>query len=183
MSSESKQSRTKAGASDSARAAEVAFKDHNRDLRLFLLGLLRDSAAVDDALQSTFAKLLEQESPIASERIRAWLFRVARNEAMLMRRRASTGTRHAGEVWRVKRRESLDVPTELIRKESVDVVRRSMNELSDEHRMLITARIYEGMKFREIAETLNVPLGTVLSRMQSALKKLSEKLSDENDSK
>ena len=59
-----------------------------------------------------------------------------------------------------------------IRQEDIELVRKALDELSDVQRQVVEKRIYEGLKFREIAQELDVPLGTVLARMQSSLKKL-----------
>ena len=70
----------------------------------------------------------------------------------------------------------------LIREEEIEMVRTALNELSDVQRAVVEKRIYEGLKFREIAQQLNVPLGTVLARMQSSLKKLKSVLADGRES-
>ena len=58
-------------------------------------------------------------------------------------------------------------------------VRHAIDELPPEQREIVRLRMVEQKKFAEIAQELKLPLGTVLSRMQLALKKLRRSLGDE----
>ena len=53
------------------------FVDHREELERFLLGVTRDPHLVHDAVQATFAKLVEQGHHTRPETRNAWLFRVA----------------------------------------------------------------------------------------------------------
>lgn len=53
-----------------------------------------------------------------------------------------------------------------------DSVATALNELSEAHREVITLHYFEGMKYREIAERINKPIGTVMSRLNQAKGKL-----------
>src|SRR5215218_3074135 len=63
------------------------FHEHADRLRGMLWGVLRSHDAVDDVLQTTFAKALESTDDVRSTAWKAWLFQVAYNEAMLVRRK------------------------------------------------------------------------------------------------
>jgi len=167
---------------DQARA-KLIYEEHAVGLSRFLLGLLRNEAAAADALQTTFIRLLEKGHMVQQQdSIKSWLFRVAYNEAMLIRRRESIGRKHAeGVAWKVQMQGSADHGTDdrlsqsvhfAIRQEDIKQVREALLRLPDNQRIVVEKRIYDGLKFREIADELNVPLGTVLARMQAALKKL-----------
>ena len=99
---------------------------------------------------------------------------------MLLKRRNATKRKHAESVavhWQTRRGDSGDrqlgaAVERITLQEDIELVRAALDELSDVQRQVLEKRIYEDKKFREIAEELNVPLGTVLARMQSALKKL-----------
>ena len=162
---------------------QLVYQEYAEGLQRFLLGVLRDESAAADALQSTFIKLIEKGHSVQQEdSIKAWLFRVAFNEAMLIRRREAISRKHAeGVAWKLQLRSgSSDAGSRVlsqsvehaVRQEDIELVRMALNELSEPQREVVKKRIYEGLKFREIAEELDVPLGTVLARMQSSLKKL-----------
>jgi RNA polymerase sigma-70 factor (ECF subfamily) len=61
-------------------------------------------------------------------------------------------------------------------------VSAALDELTDEMRTVVVMSIYQGFKYREIAEVLGIPLGTVKTRMFHALRKLREALTDEKES-
>ena len=62
------------------------------------------------------------------------------------------------------------------KKEDAVRVREALLTLPPEQNEIVQLRIKEGLKFIEIAERLDLPLGTVLTRMRSGLKKLKNKL-------
>jgi RNA polymerase sigma-70 factor (ECF subfamily) len=170
---------------------ELVYQEYAVSLKRFLLGVLKDDAATGDALQATFIKLMEKGHLIEQESsIKSWLFRVAFNEAMLVKRRNATKRKHAESVaihWQSRRGDAGDGPLgpaieQITRQEDIELVRAALDELSDVQRQVLKCRIYEDKKFREIADELDVPLGTVLARMQSALKKLKPILAARLDS-
>jgi RNA polymerase sigma-70 factor (ECF subfamily) len=64
----------------------------------------------------------------------------------------------------------------LARRETGDAVRRALAELPESLRTLLVLRHYEGLKFREIAEVLDLPEGTVKTRMTEALSEMARRL-------
>lgn len=60
--------------------------------------------------------------------------------------------------------------------ERAALVRLALSELSELHRTVLVLREYEGLKLREIAEVLDVPEGTVKSRLAEALSRLAARL-------
>jgi RNA polymerase sigma-70 factor (ECF subfamily) len=58
------------------------------------------------------------------------------------------------------------------KQEHVELVRKALFRLPDHYREVVILRHYEGLRFREIAELLDVPQGTVQSRMAEALTQL-----------
>ena len=67
----------------------------------------------------------------------------------------------------------------MIDSENAIRIREALAELPETHRKVVQLRIYEGLKFAEIAELLDSPLGTVLARMRSSLQKLKSILKTE----
>lgn len=145
---------------------------HGPELQRFLLGVLRDAALSSDCLQATFAKLLERGHESRPETRRAWLFKVAFQEAMLAKRKAATGDRVLRKAAWSRQQES-DLPDgSLLKVESVEQVRKAMEQLPPEQRQVVRMRIYEEKTFAVIAEELDIPLGTALGRMRTAMQKL-----------
>ncbi len=159
------------------------YEIHQVALRRFLIGILRDEAAAADALQTTFERLLEKGHTVQQEdSLKSWLFRVAFNEAMLIRRKDSISRKHAENVaWKFQVQSGADKGADdrisqsvhyAIQQEDIQRVREALKKLPELQRVVVHKRIYEGLKFREIADELDVPLGTVLARMQAGLRKL-----------
>lgn len=161
----------------------TVYEEHRLALERFLLGVLRDEAAAADALQTTFSRLLEKGHMVQQQdSLKSWLFRVAFNEAMLIRRKESISRKHAENVaWKIQVQSGADKGVDqrlsqsvhyAILQEDIKRVREALTQLPESQREVVEKRIYEGLKFREIADELDVPLGTVLARMQAGLKKL-----------
>jgi len=64
--------------------------------------------------------------------------------------------------------------SQLAARERAETVRRALLELSEPYRVVVVLRHYEGLKFREISDVLDIPEGTVKSRMAEALTQLSD---------
>jgi len=64
--------------------------------------------------------------------------------------------------------------SQLAASERAQTVRRALLELSEPYRVVVVLRHYEGLKFREISDVLDIPEGTVKSRMAEALSQLSD---------
>src|SRR5262245_23055285 len=156
-----------APAIDPARIAAL-YIDYGAEIRRFVLGVVRDSDLAADVLQATFAKAIERGHTARPSSLKGWLFRVALNEALALRRRRLNGeeiTRRHAASWSRPH----DRPEEsLIRGETVEKVRIVLASLPEEQRKVVRMRIEEEKTFAEIARELGVPLGTVLTRMRLA---------------
>ncbi|MFM9960615.1 MAG: RNA polymerase sigma factor [Planctomycetaceae bacterium] len=158
------------------------------EVRDFLLGVLRNDDSASEALQATLVKALERGHEARPETRRGWLFRVALNEALVLKRRAkiqeksfrelaqSDARRHESAGGSVTRNESPEGFAQRV--ETVEQVRLALDGLPAEQRRVVRMRIYENKTFAVIASELNVPLGTVLTRMRLATEKLRERLAE-----
>ena len=131
-------------------------------------------------MQATFSKALEFGNVARPETVKGWLFRVAFHEAMEQRRRRNAdqkARRRLADLGLV--RKSGDEPRpdgSLVLGETVDSVRRALGDLPQAQRDVVVARVYDDKTFAEIARDQRLPLGTVLTRMRLALKKLRDAL-------
>jgi RNA polymerase sigma-70 factor (ECF subfamily) len=152
------------------------YAKHETELRSFLIGVLRDVHLANDALQTTFTRAIEVGHRAMKESLKGWLFRVALNEALAIRRRQQTTDRVLARVGWSKPGSAETPMDQLARSETVNVVRAALEDLPSEQRRVVCMRIYEGKTFAAIAQELNLPLGTVLTRMQLAIHKLRRRL-------
>jgi RNA polymerase sigma-70 factor (ECF subfamily) len=159
---------------------EQLYADYAQELRSFLLGVLCNLDLATEVLQITFVKAVELGHTAREESIKGWLFRVAFNEAMTLRRRATVRTKYA-ESLRDKyagshrdsgEPESPPPEVSVLLSESTERVQAALTTLPADLRQIVTMRIYEEKTFATIAAELNLPLGTVYARLQTAFKKL-----------
>lgn len=150
------------------------------DLFAFLLGVLKDRNAADDALQQTFQRVAERGGSVQPDTLRGWLFQVAFHEAMLIRRKESRDDRHMTAWWlEIGRNRDQPAPDHrLVTQEETERVRQALARLPDEQRIIVERRIHHQETFAQIAERLNLPLGTVLTRMRLATQALRKWLHD-----
>lgn len=145
--------------------------------------MVGDSHRGEDLTQEVFARLYaRRKSYEPTGKFSTFLWRIALNICY-------------DEIRRNKRRRelSLDEPDEdnltvefeaagtapdqrMVEDERADAVRHALVELAEPYRVVVVLRHYEGLKFREIAEVLRIPEGTVKSRMTEALSQLGASL-------
>jgi len=153
-------------------ALTAIFGRYEVPLFQFLFGILRDHHQAEDALQETLVRALEHLDGVDGNHLRGWLFTVAYHQAMLVKRRLK------GRPTSVDEQEApvSDLgPGPLLQIEQKDDARRLrelLELLPPNQREVIRQRVYEGKRFREIAESLGCPLNTALARMHEGLKKL-----------
>lgn len=162
------------------------YDEHASGVRAFLIGLLRSSELAEEVQQAVFTKALEVGQTVQPERFRGWLFRVANNEAMLLRRRQGIDRRAMEKVARSVRSDGNQetrgsVLDRMSSAELSEKVRQALKQIPVEQQEVVRLRIYEGLKFADIAEQTGVPLGTVLTRMRLALGRLSKALPKDED--
>ena len=106
---------------------------------------------------------------------------MAYNEAMLAGRKRQLRDRSLKRLAERPRTETA-TPEELASlDESIRGVRELIGELPVEQQAVVRKRIYEDKPFKVIAEELDAPLGTVLTRMRSALAKLHRRLAERDE--
>ncbi|MCP4784999.1 MAG: RNA polymerase sigma factor [Fuerstiella sp.] len=160
------------------RLVEQACVEFERDLRAFLLGVLRDPHLVDDVFQKTVIKAIEASSAVNPETIRGWLFQIALNEARESQRRMSRQGRLQRAVWESfssgAELDTEDGLSHIMSVEEDEAIRIALARLDGNYREVVMRRVQKGQTFAVIASEMNKPLGTVLTWMRRALIELRE---------
>lgn len=138
-----------------ADAFDAWYRETAPRLRVFLRHLLSDEQAAEDVMQETFTQIWHRSHRFDPERgsPRAFLFGVARRQAAEWRRQQKP----ADEL-------ELDPPSPS-RVEIAPMVTEAFGRLTPEQRTLLWLREVEGQSYEELAMILDVPLGTVRSRL------------------
>ena len=142
------------------------------ELRRFIWGVVRDSNQVDDVIQATYIKAMERGAAAHPDTAKGWLFRVAYNEALVVKRREAARDRTTRRLANQPIAEPSRPDEGLLRAETVQAVRQAMLTLSEAQRRVVLARMHGDQTFAEIARDCEMPLGTVLTHMRRALEKM-----------
>lgn len=163
-----------------ADAVTAIYLECAEELRAFLCGVLRDSDLAGEALQATWLQAVNAAEQSRDGSRRGWLFRIAWHEALRIRRRQKVDVRALRAMAAGAQPRPVEPEEGLHRQETVAAVRKALEQLPVEQREVVRLRMYENQTFAQIAEQTAQPLGTVLTRMRLALKKLAAALPDEN---
>jgi RNA polymerase sigma-70 factor (ECF subfamily) len=138
--------------------------------------LLRDPSDADDAVQECYLRALRHFDTLRSDDVKPWLFAILRNVC-----RVEFGRRSRVQLYDVNAepeqpegtipmwREAQDTPeTEMLRKLDAQTIQALVAALPDVFREVIVLREIEDMSYREIAEIVSTPVGTVMSRLARA---------------
>ena len=147
-------------------------------LRRFARALAVDPADADDLCQIALERALKAEAQWErGTRLDSWMYRIMRNcwidEVRARKRRAETFVaEEEGESVGDAGHRRIEARVELGK------VDRAMAELPPEQREIIALILIEGLAYREAAELLDLPMGTVTSRLVRGRQALMEKLGD-----
>jgi len=146
------------------------------NLRRFAISLCRSRDIADDLVQETCEKALANQSSFKPDtRLNAWLFRILRNSWIDRTRHART------------RGISIDIDDahDLVGTDGrattehrlmLDVTARAIAQLPDDQREVLILVCVEELSYRETAALLDLPMGTVMSRLARARQKLGDVL-------
>ncbi|HWE46978.1 MAG TPA: sigma-70 family RNA polymerase sigma factor [Caulobacteraceae bacterium] len=146
--------------------------------------LTRNEADAEDLVQEAYVRAWRFFSSLRGDDAKPWLMRIVRN-CWYSRARTEAGRGRAtsledaeAEVEAVLQAQAEPDGAEhrLIRIEDTALVRRAMDGLPDEFREVLVLREVEDMAYRDLAETVGVPIGTVMSRLSRARKLLGERV-------
>ena len=170
-------------------------KRHQGTVFRIALRIVRDDGEASDAAQEAFLKAFRNLQSFDTARPFApWLYRIARNHALdmvrskgasleLLERAASAGDDEedegAGAVGRDVADDAPDAFTQVAGAELARRIGDALARLDPKYREVIELYHYENLTYDEIAGTLGVPIGTVMTRIFRARGKLAELLKKE----
>ena len=162
---------------------------YERELYNYLRHYLGDAEMAEDAFQAAFLQVhLKCDRFEPGRRVRPWLYTVATNQAIDAQRRnrrhrmVSLDRRAGGQEEEAGTLvELLDGnepgPVDLLESdEQRRRVRKAVDRLPDSFRQVLLLVYYQGLKYREAADVLSIPVGTVKSRLHAAIRKLEQSL-------
>lgn len=162
---------------------------HERALINFFYQCSWDHQVSEDCAQEVFVKLYAHlDRYEAKAKFTTFLYRVARNhwiDRIRSNRRPGVSLdAPAGAEGSRSLKEQLparsEAPTDrMMRLESAEKLQRALDQLPEDQRTVVILSELQGMRYQEIAEVMDVPVGTIKSRMFTAMQRLKELLSNE----
>jgi RNA polymerase sigma-70 factor (ECF subfamily) len=161
---------------------------YERELYNYLRRYLDSTDMAEDAFQAVFLQVhLKCHQFEAGRRVRPWLYAIATNQAIDLKRRnrrhqmvSLDYVRRGGqgdEGEQLAKRMVSQEPDPFARAGATErdvLLQGALDELSDQMRTVVHLVYYQGLKYREAAEIMSVPVGTVKSRLHTAIAKLAE---------
>ncbi len=165
------------GSRDEA-AFEQVFKTYFKSLHAYALSLLKEETTAEEMVQNVFFKLWERAEQLSvSGPVAAYLYRAVHNECMnYLKHQKVKETHRQFMVWHTKSNTD-SASKKLAGKELEERLRQAINELPEQCRLIFQLSRFEELRYREIADHLDLSVKTVENQMGKALKLLREKLS------
>jgi RNA polymerase sigma-70 factor, ECF subfamily len=141
------------------------------------LRMLRNRGEAEEIAQEVFLRVHRAVEDFRGEaKLSTWLYAIT---SRLCLNRLASGERRAsreGEESLEHLRADADPAAHVERVELEAALQRAITELPEERRIMVVLRDFEGLSYEEIATALDLPLGTVRSRLHRARTDLKEKL-------
>jgi RNA polymerase sigma-70 factor (ECF subfamily) len=142
--------------------------------------LLRNEHDAEDAVQEAALKALRYFPTFDGRNGRAWFLRIVRNTCFGRRgSRLRIPTDSFDEELHSDLHSTSNPETLLIHSADIALIRRTMCSLPDHFREVLVLRELEDLSYQELAEVMDIPLGTVMSRLSRARRALHDALHDE----
>lgn len=151
--------------------------------------MLGDVHRGEDVKQETFVRVFEKRKEYSpSGKFSSWLWRIALNlcydELRKINRRGESSLETVGEISGeeagcVDAENTPDV--RVVEQEEGELVRQALMQLPENYRAVLVLRHYDGLKLREIADVLEIPKGTVTTRLAEAYTRMTRILEPQFD--
>jgi RNA polymerase sigma-70 factor (ECF subfamily) len=142
--------------------------------------LVRGSVDADDVVQEACLRAYRYFGTFRGGNARAWLLTIVRTTAIrwLQKNRGQQLATEFNEEMHTEGSEALDPEAVLLQRADARLVEQAMNRLPDRFREVLMLRELEGLSYKEIAEVVGVPTGTVMSTLHRARARFRREASD-----
>ena len=168
-------------------ALGTAYTEFGRTVYAVAYRVVSQAADAEEAVQDAFRALWQNAEKLRARQAKVlpWLITTARRAAIdILRRRKSRIPSAAGIAeaeLETENRVSSEEPTAgevLQQKETAAKVREAVAELPEEQKEMVHLAFFSGLTHQEISDRLQVPLGTVKSRLRYGLQKLQQRIGE-----
>ena len=156
---------------------DVLVKDNMKRAYFSALGFLGSHDAAMDVSQEAFIRAYRNFNKYDTKRnFFTWYYKILRNLCLNFIRDNKSRKEEIFLEHKTYEDSSNNPEQNLEEKEKLEMLHVAINQLETEDREIIILREFEGYSYEQISEMLNLPAGTVMSRLFYARKKLAEKM-------
>lgn len=158
------------------RALSLLYENYSDTLFGVIQKITKDDALAQDALQESFIKIWKNSHKYDQKKAKlfTWLYRIARNTAIDKLR--SSNNRNGKEI-QIENSNVYRIATSELNQDVIDL-RKHVARLDQKYQIVLGALFFEGMTQQEASEELNIPLGTIKSRLKIGLRELKKVYDD-----
>jgi RNA polymerase sigma-70 factor, ECF subfamily len=174
------------------RAFKLLVERYQRKVYAVALGMLKDKEEAMDVSQEAFVKVYKYLDHFKGDSsFYTWLYRITVNICIdVMRRKGSAGGEHeefdesvAGDLAEARigalgSRLGTNPQKSALRRELAEKIQEALAAVPEKHRAILLLREIEGMSYEDLSRTLDIPKGTVMSRLFHARAKVQKILSE-----
>jgi RNA polymerase sigma-70 factor, ECF subfamily len=158
---------------------EQVFKSHFKNLHAYAFTILKDQDEAEEIVQQVFYKLWERsENLTITGSVTAYLYRAVHNESLNFLKHEKVKSNHRLHVAYSMKNETDQASKKILGGELEKKLHAALNELPEQCRTIFQMSRFNEMKYREIADQLDISVKTVENQMGKALKILRTKLVD-----
>lgn len=163
------------------RAFQTLFKKYYSAMCSFARQFLFDSEMAEETVQEIFVKIWEKREQLNIETsVKHYLFRSVRNHCLNLLQHEKIKKQYASKILEANHAE-IDPEQYFIEVDLLKRIERSIDSLPPKRKEIFRLSREQGMKYKEIADTLNISIKTVEAQMGLALKHLRDELKDFNN--
>jgi RNA polymerase sigma-70 factor (ECF subfamily) len=173
------------------RAFKLLVERYQRKVYAVALGMLKDKEEAMDVSQEAFIKVYKYLDHFKGDAsFYTWLYRITSNICIdVIRKRAGSGGEHAEfdetmpmdvsetNIGALGSRLGTNPQKSALRRELAEKIQEALAAVPEKHRAILLLREIEGMSYEDLSRTLDIPKGTVMSRLFHARAKVQKILS------
>jgi len=160
-------------------AFEQMFKTHFKRLHAYAFTILRDEIQAEEMVQQVFFKLWERSENLSlTGSVSSYLYRAVHNESLNYIKHQKVRSNHQLNVAYSMKNEVEHPAKKIMAGELEKKIHSALNELPEQCRTIFQMSRFDELKYREIADKLDISVKTVESQMSKALRLLRVKLVD-----
>ncbi len=161
------------------RAFEKIFREYFKSLHAYAYTFMKDDEQAEEIVQNVFCRIWEKREQLNPDgSIKAYLYRAVHNESVNYLKHQKTRTAFRVHYNNSEEQTGGEASEKIMVAELDGYIQQALNELPQQCRIIFQMSRFENLKYREIADQLNLSVKTVENQMGKALKVLRTKLAE-----